>query len=222
MLENVKRIIKIKRAEVKSKNVKFSSGVNITKNSKFEGMNSLGKDTYFNGEMGYGTYIGANCNINALVGRYCCIADDVRVYVGTHPIKWGSINPMFYSTKKQNGYSYVNEDLFEEEKFVDEAKKYGVIIGNDVWIGARVTILGGLKIGDGAVVGAGAVVTKDVPPYTIVGGVPAKIIKMRFDEETVCKLLDYRWWAKPQEWIKNNALYFNNIEELIEILESEG
>lgn len=184
-------------------------------------MNSIGRDTYFNGKMGYGTYIGANCNINASVGRYCCIADDVHVYVGIHPIKYGSINPMFYSTKKQNGYSYVNDDCFEEEKYADKEKKYGIIIGNDVWIGARTTILGGIKIGDGAVIGAGAVVTKNVPPYTIVGGGAAKRIKMRFDEKTIYKLLDFRWWEKSPKWLRENAIYFQKIEKLLEILENE-
>lgn len=219
MLENLKRIIKIKRVKFKSKSVKFSSGVNITKNSKFEGMNSLGKNTYFNGKLGYGTYIGSNCIINASVGRYCCIADNVHVYVGIHPVKWASLNPMFYSTKKQNGYSYVHQDYFEEETFADKIEKYGIIVGNDVWIGARTTILGGITIGDGAVIGAGAVVTKNVPPYTIVGGVPAKKIKTRFDQEIIEQLLDYRWWEKSPEWIKKNVLSFQNVEKLLELLE---
>lgn len=90
-----------------------------------------------------------------------------------------------------------------------------------MWIGARTTILGGIKIGDGAVIGAGAVVTKNVPPYTIVGGVPAKRIKMRFDEKTIYKLLDLCWWEKSPKWLRENAIYFQKIEKLLEILENE-
>lgn len=77
------------------------------------------------------------------------------------------------------------------------------IIGNDVWLGANSLVLKGVKIGDGAVIGAGAVVTKDVPPYAIVGGNPAKVIKMRFDDETIGKLMQLQWWNLDLSIIEN-------------------
>ena len=82
--------------------------------------------------------------------------------------------------------------------------KGDIIIGNDVWIGYEAVILAGVTIGDGAVIGSRAVVTKDVPPYTIVGGVPAKTIRRRFDEDTIRELLRLRWWDWPEEMIKEN------------------
>jgi acetyltransferase-like isoleucine patch superfamily enzyme len=86
---------------------------------------------------------------------------------------------------------------------------YGITnIGNDVWIGDKVIVIGGITIGDGAVVGAGAVVTHDVPPYAIVAGVPAKVIKYRFDDEKIRKLLDLKWWDWSEEEIKQNREFF--------------
>ena len=82
-----------------------------------------------------------------------------------------------------------------------------IIIGNDVWIGYEATIMSGVSIGDGAIIGTRAVVTKDVPPYTIVGGVPAKKIRMRYDNETIEKLLRLKWWDWPYEKIKENLRF---------------
>lgn len=79
-----------------------------------------------------------------------------------------------------------------------------IVIGSDVWIGYEAAVLSGVTIGDGAIIGARAVVTKDVPPYTIVGGVPARHIRRRFDEETIARLMALRWWEWPYERIKEN------------------
>ena len=99
-------------------------------------------------------------------------------------------------------------------KYLNSEKKISIEIGNDVWIGSRATILEGVNIGDGVVVAAGAVVTKDVPPYAIVGGVPARIIRYRFDEETIQNLLKMKWWEKDQEWIQNHADDFDDVKQL--------
>ena len=87
------------------------------------------------------------------------------------------------------------------------------IIGNDVWIGANVVIMNEISVGDGAVIGAGSIVTKDVPPYAIVVGSPARIIRYRFEKEEIEFLLNFRWWDKDSNWIKDNYLKFNNIKE---------
>lgn len=94
--------------------------------------------------------------------------------------------------------------------------KGDIVVGNDVWIGYEAVILSGVTIGDGAVIGARAVVTKDVPPYTIVGGVPAKPIKKRFSDESIKKLQSIRWWDWPKEKIAENitAIQSGNIEQL--------
>lgn len=184
---------------------------------KFEGMNILNKNVEFKGRLGYGTYIGADSSINAVIGRYCSIASHVVTIGGTHPTSnFVSTHPAFFSTKKQAGFTYVNKNIFSENIFIDN-DGHLVEIGNDVWIGSNVLLLAGVHIGDGAVIGAGSVVTKDVEPYAIVGGVPAKIIRKRFTEEQISKLLEIKWWNMPKEWLQQNALEMSDIYNLLKI-----
>ena len=95
--------------------------------------------------------------------------------------------------------------------------KGDIVIGNDVWIGYEAVVLAGVTIGDGAVIGTRAVVTKDVPPYTIVGGVPAKFIRKRFPQETIDSLLKIKWWNWPEERIRQHItdIQLGNIERLV-------
>lgn len=109
----------------------------------------------------------------------------------------------------------MSEEKFGDFNYIDKHQKFTVMIGNDVWIGSGVKIVEEVTIGDGAVVAEGTIVTKYVPPYAIVGGVLAKIIKYRFDEETIKKLLELKWWEKYQGWIKNNADDFDDVEKLL-------
>ena len=114
--------------------------------------------------------------------------------------------------------------MFDDYKYVaqDGTNKYAVVIGSDVWIGSNVSILEGVTIDDGAVVAAGAVVTKDVPPFAIVGGVPAKIIKFRHTEEQRKMLLKFKWWDKDKTWIKENVDKFQNIDEFIHYINNKN
>lgn len=218
MFETLKRIIKVLIIKVSNskKKLKIPFSCNLKyKNCNFEGANVLGRRTTFSGRMGYASYIGDNCSIDADIGRYCCIASNVKTINGLHPVEtFVSIHPCFYSTKKQGGFTYVGDDKFEEHKFAENSNRTAVI-GNDVWIGCRVTILPGITIGDGAIIGAGAVVTKNVEPYSIIGGVPAAEIRKRFDIETIQKLLKIRWWDKPESWIRSNAKCFDEIERFL-------
>ena len=124
-----------------------------------------------------------------------------------------STSPSFFSTLMQNGQSFVNKNCFEEHLRIDG---YNAIIGNDVWIGSNVIIKGGIKIGDGAIIAMGAVVTKDVPPYAVVGGVPAQVIKYRFKEEEIQALLSIQWWNKSDEWLEKHSNLFRDIKDFIE------
>ena len=198
------------------KNAKLSISANVSLDSVFEGSNVISSHTTFCGQMGYGSYIGADSRIFGKVGRFCSIAGNVKVIGGKHPSNtFVSTHPAFFSLLKQNGETFVQTQKFKENAFADEKNKFPVVIGNDVWIGEGVSILPGVKIGDSAIIAAGATVTKDVEPYSVVGGVPAKLIKKRFTEEEIEFLISFKWWERPIDWIKQNADLFEDINRFI-------
>lgn len=181
----------------------------------FEGKNRIGrKNCFYSSSMGVGTYIG-NENIisGTKIGRYCSLGNCIKIVSQTHPTDGISTHPAFFSVK-YGGFSYVKSNKATERLELDSG--YCCEIGNDVWIGNNVLIRGGTRIGDGAVIAMGSVVTSDVPPYTIVGGVPAKVIKQRFDNDTIASLLELQWWNKGEEWIKNNAEMFMEVKSFLE------
>ena len=147
-----------------------------------------------------------------IIGKFCSIACGATFIFNS-------------ANHKQSALSTYTFPLFYEEwqlKKEDVASawdnKGDIVIGNDVWIGYEATILSGVTIGDGAIIGAKAVVTKDVPPYSVVGGVPAKKIKQRFDAETIQKLQQLKWWDWPDEKIRQAIPYLKNgeIDQLFE------
>ena len=147
-----------------------------------------------------------------IIGKFCSIACGAKFLFNSANHKMASLStytfPLFF------------EEWGLEKENVAQAwdQKGDIIIGNDVWIGYAAVILSGVTIGDGAVIGCRAVVTKDVPPYTIVGGVPAKPIRKRFDEETIKELQKIKWWDWPEEKIagKIPAIQAGDLEELRE------
>ncbi|MBK1856539.1 CatB-related O-acetyltransferase [Verrucomicrobiaceae bacterium 5K15] len=179
----------------------------------FEGKNKIYANVCVSGSsIGLGTYVSSNSRIhNSRIGRYCSIGPETVVLAGRHPISERlSSHPCFYSSNQQAGFTYVEKTNFNEYVYADSEKSVFVDIGSDVWIGARVTLLGGIKIGHGAVIASGSVVTKDVEPYSVVAGVPSKIIRYRFDEATRLNYLEEKWWEKGEDWIHSNIQRFYN------------
>ena len=147
-----------------------------------------------------------------IIGKFCSIACSAKFLFNSGNHKMASLStytfPLFFE----------EWDLEKENVAQAWDQKGDIIIGNDVWIGYEAVILSGVTIGDGAVIGCRAVVTKDVPPYTIVGGVPAKPIRKRFDEETIKELQKIKWWDWTEEKIagKIPAIQAGDLEELRE------
>lgn len=136
------------------------------------------------------------------VGKFTSIGPFFLCGLGEHPLNWLSTSPVFYSTNRPSEASFCSESRFEEEGYAR--------IGSDVWIGARAFIRDGVKIGDGAVIAAGAIVTKDVPDYAVVGGVPAKLIKFRFSDSYIQRLLRAAWWNWPEEQLLAHSHVFRS------------
>ena len=209
---------RIKRYFQTKKKIKDISQINKKTNSSFpysvnlngaenEGNNYSGNNCNFkDAKIGAFTYFGSNVSLpKSSIGRYCSIADNVCVVYRTHDFSRISTYPF----KEFNGSG--------DEIFING---FSAIVGNDVWIGSHVLIRGGVTIGDGAVIGMGSVVTKDVPPYAIVAGNPAKIIRFRFEDKTIRKLLEIKWWNWEHSLIFNCVHKFSDIENFIKLYDS--
>ncbi len=186
--------------------------------------------TIFKSQIGNHTFIGSNVkllnstlgdhsylNSNTLIqkttiGKYTSIGSDVKCGLGKHPTDLVSTHPAFYSNNKEY-LTYSDKNYFEEYQNIE--------IGNDVWIGINAVIMGGVKIGDGAIVAAGSIITKDVEPYSIVGGVPAKHIKFRIPENLIDKIKETRWWDKDEEWMAKNFMFFHKPTEFLKLFDNQ-
>mgnify|MGYP000025620273 CR=1 FL=1 len=201
-------------------NVLCEPNTRVYSSCQFEGYNRICRNSYIsNSTFGFGSYVGIDSSIiSTKIGRFSSIGPHVRVTSGKHPTEvFTSMHPAFYSIRKQVGFTFVAVQKYDEG--LD--KPSYTSIGNDVWIGDSAVIMEGITIGDGAVIAAGSVVTKDVPAYAIVAGVPAKILKYRFNDAQREDLLDIQWWNKDIKWIKKNAERFSNVDELISFCKEE-
>ena len=184
----------------KKENVVLSGFSRGLQNVTFEGKNAVPDRCSFSGniKIGYATTLGYNNLLvgNITIGKYCQLGADVALHASNHP--------MNHMT------TYINQNLFNGElKTLKQENK--ITIGNDVWIGHGVIVVGNVTIGNGAILAAGSVVTKDVKPYTVVAGVPAKEIKKRFSAAIIQEIEALQWWDKSEEELeKIKPLFFKN------------
>lgn len=168
---------------------------------------------FYDSSLGDYSYLGRNCLIQKTeIGKFVSISDGCNLGLPTHSLTAVSTSPVFFAGKNILGVSWSDRKPEEHRT---------TVIGNDVWIGAGVSVKSGVRIGDGAVIGAGAVVTHDVPPYEIWAGVPAKPIRKRFDEETIRKLLELKWWEWDEKTIRRYAPDFETPQTLLEKIGKE-
>lgn len=184
----------------------FSRGI---QNVVFEGKNAVPDRCNFSGKIsiGYATTLGYNNVLggNIVIGKYCQLGVDIAMHSTNHPINYMS--------------TYINTNLFQGElsQFKEEKR---ITIGHDVWIGHNVIIVGNVSVGNGAILAAGSVVTKDVPPYTIVAGVPAKFVKKRFSDSVISEIEKLEWWnLSESELEKIKPLFFKDFQNKNSIYE---
>ena len=224
----IKRVIRyIINKNKYSKYCRFNYSVNIDSSSVFKGMNQIHSNTFFKGSLGYGSYIGSYCSISADVGNFTSIAPYVRCNPGLHPYSspFATTAPCFFSLNplhSQNGSTFATEQLYDEYALYDRNRGLAVKIGSDCWIGEGAFLVGGIIIGNGSVILAHAVVTKNVPDFAIVGGVPAKVIGYRYDNETIRFLQKIKWWNNKREWFEEHWRLLTDIDMLKKYYEKKN
>src|SRR5919201_508091 len=196
--------------------MRLNAGARVIK-STICGPLFLNKNSQVGPDVTAGKYFGMNENCfiaRATVGAFCAIGAQTAINPFNHPSDWLSIHEFQYHPKS---FDWVEEynDFERLERTGDMFSQ--VVVGNDVWTGHNVNVMAGVNIGDGAIIAAGAVVTKDVPPYAIVGGVPAKVIRYRFPEKTIARLLRVKWW--DLELSQLSGLPFRDIERCLDLIE---
>lgn len=174
-----------------------------TKNCHFAEHNRLYMKSWLNTvSLGRFSYVAGAKLGYANIGAFCSIGPEAMVGgLGKHATSFLSTHPSFYSLRKQAGRTFVSENKLSEIVCTT--------VGNDTWISARAIVLDGVTVGDGAIIAAGAVVTKDVPPYASVGGIPARVIAFRFSDPVIEQLLTWKWWDLPLSVLEQLAGYFS-------------
>jgi len=211
ILNRWNRLLVVIRFQLTNPTIKLGDNIVVNDVSAGEFVYISSNSRIKKSSLGSYSYCGGNAKItSATIGRFTCIGPNVTIGLGSHPIeKHVSVHPAFYSLASQVGRTFVEKQVFDE-------RPQHTVIGNDVWIGANVTIPGGIVIGDGAIIASGAVVVKNVQPFAIVGGVPARFIRFRHGKEHIYVLRRTKWWEKSNEWLAENVKYFEDINSFVE------
>lgn len=205
LLHSIKIKYKISKLSKNNCTCRFHQSCQI-ESSEFEKYIVIFENTkLYSARIGAYSYIQAGSRIfNCEIGRFCSIASGVTIAPGIHDMSRISTHPIFVQKSTPLPKVYAAMDYIITHKKVQ--------IGNDVWIGEKAVILDGVYVGNGAVIASGAIVAKDVEPYSVVGGVPARHIKYRFDEQTIAILQESQWWNYPDKWFEENAEIMLDIE----------
>ncbi len=198
-----KQLAKIKNPSCTIRTARLGKNVSLGKQVTLEYGSSILAQ-----KIGDYTYINKYCLVDknvSSIGKFCSIAYNVRIGLGGHPTDWLSTHPFAYN----KSYGFVDKDK------VWTTGSEETVVGNDVWIGANSTVLAGVKIGDGAIIGAHSLVNKDVEPYSIVIGVPAKHLRYRHSDEVIQKLLKTEWWNMSKEELMKRMEHLNDAEEFL-------
>lgn len=211
---NIKEVISLSKLQKKYPNCEFYAGTKIS-NSVFGNYNVIFNDVLMDScVIGDHTYVQKKATIfNAKIGKFCSIASGVSIGPGIHKMDGVSTHPIFYLKNTPLKKKFSDKDLFLSSKTT--------IIGHDVWIGERAILIDGITIGTGAIIAAGSVVTKDVEPYSIVGGIPAKHIKYRFEESERGLFLASGWWDLPEDWLMSNYSLFSTTPEFLHKIQNK-
>ena len=202
---------------------RIHSGAKLYRNVSLDDLTTLGQNVVLfcgvslnESSVGRSTYIQSNtyCH-NAKIGPFCSIASNVVIGLVDHPMDYIGTSPVFYDSSQPLPYFLANR-ISHKVQFPQTK------IGADVWVGHGVKIMAGINVGVGAVIAAGAVVTKDVAPYEIVGGVPAKLIRKRFNEVLIDSLLASKWWERSDDELRKYADLYSNPQAFIDAIGDIG
>ena len=183
------------------------SGSSIARSSKVESGSSVTHSS-----LGEHSFCGYDCEVyHAKIGAYSSIANGVIIGGGRHPVDWAGMSPVFYA-----GRDSVSLKLAQHKRPPVPVTH----VGNDVWIGRSAIVISGVSIGDGAVIGAGSVVTKDVPPYAIYAGNPARLVRFRFDDGLIQRFLASEWWGRPESELRMAAKHAKDPERFLDALQA--
>lgn len=163
-------------------------------------------------KIGKYTRINSGCSLlNTTIGNFSSLAGNIQLGAGRHPLHFASTSQLFYNKNSLNN-QWVKPINFTQDLPIN--------VGNDVWIGVQSLVMGGVTIGDGAVIGSRSVVTKDIPPYAIAVGVPARVIRYRFSQDIIERLLEIKWWDFNDDQIQEHIEFFRDPELTLEKINS--
>lgn len=213
ILSRIYKSIRLSKVMAGNPTCVFSSSSEIIESTFGDYVVIFDNNNIYNSKIDSYSYVQKGSRVfNCEIGKFCSIASSVSIAPGIHDLNRITTHPALMQKSTPLPKVYAKND------YIISFKK--VFIGNDVWIGEKAVVLDGVKIGNGSVIAAGSVVVKDVEPYSVVGGVPAKHIKYRFDSEVVSLLEESKWWNNSEEWFELNSELMVDADKFIEYLKN--